>query len=224
MPSTMPLKHVTYTQPQTTGHTGRRLVLAPRSFERIVDLKPGWWNDEALGNSRWNSNDFAQLLDATMAPDGCVLIADLTQKHGYHWTRMDLSILWKLAGFKKMLEVLSGRIGQLRIHYGYDVGIDATQSFDFDCNGGDSVVHLISGGVWHDLFQVYHRWPVSSIDSEWASALMTIGGLPEPVHVERGMGSLVNPGFECPYDEIVEVHEGWNSQSFTTYATVRKTD
>lgn len=221
----------------TTEFDGRRLVLAYRSFPRIVSLQPYWWgSDLALQGSSWNVDDFSAMLDATMAPDS-VFIADLTQKQGDHWTHMWLSTLNKLGSFDAMLEALHGRIGQLRIHYGYDTGSNTMQSLDYDCAGGNSVVHLITGGVWHDLFQIHffgdyqardikQPGPVTTLGADWANLLMTIGGLPEPVGNCRGIGPLVRSGFECPYDEIVDITGGLGAYrpgllSTTTYRTLR---
>jgi len=223
MSLTMSREHITYhSQPQITGYTGRRLVLAPRSFDRIVGLQPRWWQDEkALKTSRWNTDTFTQLLDATLAPDS-VFIADLSQRRGETYVvDMHMSTLWKLDGFEEMLEALSGRIGSLCLHTGYNVRTDTTWSLDWHFGDGPAV-HLVAGGVWHDLFQV--SWDkYGSMPSDWSTAMMTIAGLPERTHGLNRMDLLVDFDFKCPYDEIVEVKEHWSGQEepwFTTYATV----
>lgn len=224
MSPTMSREHVTRnTQPLTTGYTGRRLVLAFRSFHRIVTLQNKWWQNEKL--SCWNSTGFAELLGATMAPDS-VFIADLSLRLGEtNVTHMSMSTLWRLDGFEEMLDALRGRVGSLRIHTGYDIATDTPRSLDFDFGGG-SVVHLITGGVWHDLFQESCNKPPQPV-SHWARMVKAIAGLPMPTRNEARMGPLVDVGFECPYDEIVEVEEHWSGEGpsrFTTYATVRTED
>jgi hypothetical protein len=222
--SVMSRKHVTYNdRPQTTDYTGRRLVLAPWSFRRVVDLRPQWWEDKkTLMGSCWNGEGLAELLDAVVAPSSVVII-DLSQRCGDHVTHLSLSTLWKLDGFSEMRERLSGRIGQLRIHTGYDITTDITKSFSVDCSGGDSIVHFITAEVWDDLFQVHHIHPDSATRS-WVRMVMTIGGLSEPVRGMHRMGPLVDAGFTCSYDQIVEVGEHWSGEQpsrFTTYETVR---
>lgn len=202
---TMPI-----TQPQTTL-ASRRLVVAANSSHRIIDLQPSWWRGgEAVRSSCWNGAGLAQLLDATMASGTNNVIVDLTRKRGDHWTHLYLPTLRELGGFDELLEILEGRVGKMRIHYGYDARTETTKSFDFKCGGDDnSVVNMISGGVWHGMTQIYHSWPNGTISASWVTVLKAIGGLDEPAYVKFRTGELVGTRFD-PYDQVVEVLEPWD--------------
>jgi hypothetical protein len=215
--------------PQSAA-TSRRLILAPDSFDRIIRLADRWWESDARAKqSRWNSRSFAEMIDATMAPDS-MMIVDLARKRDSD-RRLDvpLSLLDMLSGFDGMLAALQGKIGTLRIHYGYNLRTNAMPSIDFDCGGSaSSVVHLITDGVWQDLFQLYHYWPSSSIDAAWASVLTSLAGLSEPIKVSHSFfAPLVDPGFECPFDEIAEVVDSYHCfcsglpAGLNVYATAR---
>lgn len=192
------------TCPLPTDFMGRRLVVAHNSRHRLVKLPADYIPSDPTSvddGGSWFAEGAELLVESSMSPNS-VTVADLGD--------LDWRTVIRLAQLENFMEKICLQVGRLDIYGGFNAdspcGLTVRRE---NCSSAPGRLILLTSSYFTDLearsyrqrtnnSTAYDPWPATLMNPEFA-------GLPEPITVHRGFNPLVRRGFECPFDEIVQV-------------------